>query len=311
MSETILRTDDGLELAGLALCPAGSPKGAVAMVHGFGEHAGRYADLHRALVAAGFAVAAADLRGFGRSPGPRGHVERWADYRRDAAAILSLAASLAPGRPRFLFGHSMGGLIVLDHALHAPQGLAGVVASGPALVQGAPRQPMRELAARVLSVIAPRVSIELGLDPAGISSDEAEVRAYLSDPLVHGRASMRWGAEILRTMVATLERAGEFPCPLLLLHGADDPINSPDGSRIFNETCGHPDHALKLYAGCRHEVHHDRERRKFERDLLRWLTERAMRAPAVGAGRVAAGGRPPEVDEDEDDDVEPVRGVAS
>ncbi|MFM1991219.1 MAG: hypothetical protein RJA99_4176 [Pseudomonadota bacterium] len=311
MSETILRTADGLELAGLALRPAGTPKGAVAMVHGFGEHAGRYADLHRALLGAGFAVGAADLRGFGRSPGPRGHIDGWADYRRDAAAIVSLAGSLAPGRPVFLFGHSMGGLIVLDHALHAPQGLAGVIASGPALVQGTPRRPLRELAARLLSRLAPRTTVELGLDPAGISSDDAEVYAYLSDPLVHGRASMRWGAEILRTMAATLERAAEFPCPLLLLHGADDPINSPEGSRRFAAACGHPDHALRLYPGCRHEVHHDRERRRFERDLLRWLSERAMRAPPSRAGGSAAAGRPPEVDEDEDDDVAPAPSASS
>lgn len=305
MSETTLRTADGLELAGLALRPTGAPKAAVAMVHGFGEHAGRYGGLHRALLGSGYAVGAADLRGFGRSPGRRGHIERWSDYRQDAAAIVSLAASLAPGRPVFLFGHSMGGLIVLDHALHAPQGLAGVIASAPALVQGAPRQPLREIAARVLSVLAPQVGTELGLDPSGLSTDEAEVHAYLSDPLVHGRATMRWGAEILRTMTATLERAGEFPCPLLLLHGSDDPINSPDGSRIFHETCGHPDHTLRLYAGCRHEVHHDRERRRFERDLLRWLNERAMRAPAAAA----PAGRPSEVDED--DDMEPAGSAAS
>lgn len=311
MSDTLLRTADGLELAGLALRPVGVPKATVAMVHGFGEHAGRYGDLHRALLGAGFAVGAADLRGFGRSPGARGHIDTWDDYRRDAAAIVALAGSLAPGRPVFLFGHSMGGLIVLDHALHAPQGLAGVIASGPALVQAAPRRPLREMAARVLSRIAPRTTVDLGLDPAGISGDEVEVHAYLSDPLVHGRASMRWGAEILRTMAATLERAGEFPLPLLLMHGADDPINAPEGSRRFAEACGHPDHALRLYPGCRHEVHHDRERRRFERDLVRWLSERSMRAPAPRAVGPAAAGRPPELDEDEDDDVAPVRSASS
>lgn len=286
MSELALRTADGLELAGLALRPAGEPKAAVAMVHGFGEHARRYRELHRALLDAGYAVGTADLRGFGRSPGPRGHVDGWDDYRADTAAIVGLAGSLAPGRPVFLFGHSMGGLIVLDFALHRPDGLAGVIASGPALLQAGRRRPLKELAAVVLSRIVPRASTELGLDPQGISTQPEEVAAYLADPLVHGRASMRWGAEILRTMAATREAAPAFPRPLLLLHGALDPINAPEGSRAFHDACGHPDRTLRLYPGCRHEVHHDVGRRRMERDLLRWLAERCLRADA---NRGAAG----------------------
>jgi alpha-beta hydrolase superfamily lysophospholipase len=312
MSSPLLRTADGLDLAGLTLLPAGPPKAAVAMVHGFGEHAGRYAGLHRALVAAGCAVAAADLRGFGRSPGVRGHIDRWDDYRHDAAAIVAQAAALAPGRPVFLFGHSMGGLIVLDHALHRPQGLAGVIASGPALVPAGPRRPLLELAARMLSRVAPRLGTELGLDPAGISSVPAEVEAYLSDPLVHGRATMRWGAEILRTMADTLARAGEFPRPLLLLHGADDPINAPEGSRAFFEGCGHPDRALRLYPGCRHEVHHDIERKRLERDLTRWIAERSQRAsvPEPVRRRVPPGAAPDPAGEDDPESASPA-GAAS
>jgi alpha-beta hydrolase superfamily lysophospholipase len=282
MTDTLLRTADGLELAGLALRPAGEPKAALAMVHGFGEHARRYDGLHRVLLDAGYAIGTADLRGFGRSPGPRGHIDGWADYRADAAAIVGLAASLAPGRPVFLFGHSMGGLIVLDFALHRPDGLAGVIASGPALLPAGRRRALKELAAVVLSRIVPRATAELGLDPQGISSEPAEVAAYLADPLVHGRASMRWGAEILRTMAATRERAAEFARPLLLLHGAVDPINAPEGSRAFHDACGHPDRTLRLYPGSRHEVHHDVGRRRMERDLLRWLAERCLRADAAG-----------------------------
>jgi alpha-beta hydrolase superfamily lysophospholipase len=289
MSDTPLRTDDGLELAGLALRPsAGEPKAAIAMVHGFGEHAGRYGAMQRAFVDSGYAVGAADLRGHGRSPGARGHVDGWADYRADAAAIVGLARSLAPGRPVFLFGHSMGGLIVLDFALHRPDGLAGVIASGPALLQAGRRRPLLELAAVVLSRIVPRASTEVGIDPQGISSEPEEVAAYLADPLVHGRASMRWGAEILRTMTATRERAAGFPLPLLLMHGALDPINAPEGSQAFFEACGHPDRTLRTYPGCRHEIHHDVGRRRMERDLLRWLGERCMRADAARATAGAA-----------------------
>jgi len=277
MTEVALPTSGGLQLAGLALRPSGLTRAAVAMVHGVGEHAGRYDALHQALTGGGFAVATADLRGFGRSPGPRGHIDRWDDFRADVAAIVGLAGSLAPDRPVFLFGHSMGGLIVLDYALRRPGGLAGVVASGPALVPAGPRRPLLEWTARILSVVAPRVGTELGLDPSGISGDPAVVAHYRADPLVHDRVTMRWGAEILRVMAATLADAPRFPLPLLLLHGADDPINSPVGSQSFHDACGHPDRMLRLYRGSRHEVHHDAGRAAFERDLLRWLRERAMR----------------------------------
>jgi alpha-beta hydrolase superfamily lysophospholipase len=284
MTDVALTTSDGLELAGLALSPASRARAAVAMVHGLGEHAHRYDALHRALLAGGFAVGAADLRGHGRSPGARGHVERWDDYRADAQAIVELASSLAPARPVFLFGHSLGGLIALDFALHRPRGLAGVVASAPALRSAAPRRPALEALARVVSVLRPRTSIDFGLDPAGLSSDPAEVAAYRADPHVHGRVTMRWGVETLRTMAATRARAAEFPLPLLLLHGADDPISAPEGSREFDAACGHPDHALRLFEGNLHEVHHDRDRAGFERTLLRWLRERAMRAEVPAPG---------------------------
>ena len=175
----------------------------------------------------------------------------------------------------------MGGLIVLDYALQHPEGLAGVVASAPALIPGGARKPLLEIAARLLSRLVPRAGTRLGLDPAGISSQPEEVAAYLADPLVSDRTTMRWGAEILRIMPATLAQAGRFALPLLLLQGSDDPINAPAGTRAFHAACGHPDCTLKFYPGNRHEVHHDISRSDFERDLIRWLKERAMRAPSA------------------------------
>lgn len=280
MDALSIRTADGLELAGLALRPAAEPVGAVAMIHGLGEHTGRYRALHQTLLGAGFAIGMADLRGFGRSPGPRGHINHWDDYRADAAAIVGLAASLAPGRPLFLFGHSMGGLIVLDYALHHPEGLWGVIASGPALQPAGPRRRVLEWLARAFSRVAPGAPTRVGLDVSGISSLPEEVARYQADPLVHDRVTMRWGAEILRLMPQTLAQASRFSRPLLLLHGGDDPINSSQGSQAFHEACGHPDRRLRLYPGSRHEVHHDIGRIDFERDLLRWMGERARRTLA-------------------------------
>lgn len=261
------------------------------MVHGLGEHSARYAGLHQALQRAGFAVASADLRGFGRSPGPRGHINRWDDYRADTQAMLTLAASLAPGKPLFLFGHSMGGLIVLDYALQRPAGLAGVVASGPALLPAGPRRRVLEIVAHTLSALAPRLTTRLGIDKQGISTLPEVVADYIADPLRTEAVSMRWGTEIMKVMPATRAGAARFPVPLLLLHGGDDPITSPDGSRAFAAACGRPDCRLIVYPGNRHEVHHDVGRADFERDLTDWLQAHAraylaQRDPAAGRAHV-------------------------
>jgi alpha-beta hydrolase superfamily lysophospholipase len=271
MTDALLATSDGLVLRGRALPAVGEARGAVAMVHGLGEHSARYEGLHQVLTAAGFAVASADLRGFGRSPGPRGHINHWDDYRADTAAMLVLARTLAPGKPLFLFGHSMGGLIVLDYALQRQAGLAGVVASAPALLPGGPRRRALEVVASVLSIFMPKLSTRLGIDKTGISTLPDVVADYIADPLRTEAVSMRWGTEIMKVIPATREGATRFPLPLLVLHGEDDPITSPQGSRAFVAACGHPDHQLILYPGCRHEVHHDVGRAAFERDLIGWL----------------------------------------
>jgi alpha-beta hydrolase superfamily lysophospholipase len=288
MSDALLATTDGLVLRGRALPAHGEPLGAVAMVHGLGEHSARYEGLHQALNAAGFAVASADLRGFGRSPGPRGHINRWDDYRADTQAMLTLASSLAPGTPLFLFGHSMGGLIVLDYALQRPAGLAGVIASGPALVPAGPRRRTLEIIARVLSVIAPRLTTRLGIEKSGISTLPEVVADYIADPLRTEAVSMRWGTEIMQVMPATRAGAARFPVPLLMLHGGDDPITSPQGSQAFAAACGQSDCRLIVYPGNRHEVHHDIGRAQFERDLTDWLvahsTPTQAHPPAQPAG---------------------------
>jgi acylglycerol lipase len=282
-SESFFSTRDGLRLRALTLRPQGAVRAVVAMVHGLAEHIDRYADLHRALLDAGFAVAAADLRGFGHSPGLRGHIDAWADYRADASAILDGARALAPRAPIFLFGHSMGGLIALDVALNASahdlRGVRGVIASGPALIPAGVRRPMVEAFARAISGVLPRLSIGMKINPEGISSLPAVVQSYLTDPLIHHRVTVRWGTEILACMPATLQAAARFAHPLLILHGADDPINAPEGSRAFIERCGHPDRSLKLYPGNRHEVHHDVSAAQFEQDLVGWIEAR-LHAPA-------------------------------
>jgi alpha-beta hydrolase superfamily lysophospholipase len=252
------------------------------MLHGHGEHLGRYQSLHRALVGAGYLVVAADLRGSGRSPGSRGHIERWECWRDDARTILALARERAQGAPVFLFGHGLGGLLALDLAAAAPAGMAGVIASAPALAYEGPLPlpPLARLAAR----LAPMLTLEFNLDPRRLSSHPDIVASYGDDPLVHRRMSVRLAAEVLAAMARVASRPAAIRIPCLLMQGGDDSIASPGAIRQFHDGIRHPDRMLRVYAGCRHEVHHDGGRLDFERDLVGWIGERAA---AVGAGASA------------------------
>lgn len=248
--------------------------GAVALVHGLGEHSGRYQHVAVALGAAGFALCSFDLRGHGRSTGRRGDT-RLAAAMGDIDRLLADTGARFPGTPLFLYGHSLGGLLVLRYALEHAPGVAGVVATGPAL-----RSPLREqrakvFAVRLLAPVLPSLTLPTGLDPEGISHDPAAVAAYRSDPLVHGRASIGFARDAIEAGDAALAAAGRWSLPLLLVHGGADPITDPAGSRQFAAAAGGRCHLI-VYDGLYHEVHNEAGARVLP-DIVDWITDQAAR----------------------------------
>lgn len=260
----------GLQLYYQCWRPDGKPRAVLAIVHGFGEHSGRYMNVVHHLVPKGYAVYAFDHRGHGRSPGPRGHINSWEEFREDMRAFLQMVAAQEPGRPLFLMGHSMGGLIVLEYALHYPEGLKGVIASGPVLAQVGV-SPLLLLLARLFSRIWPRLAMNTGLDATAISRDPEVVAAYQADPLVHSIASARLGTEMARATAWTHEHAAEWKLPLLILHGGADRLAPPEGSRRFFENVPIADKERYEYEGGYHEPHNDVNRAQVLADLEHWL----------------------------------------
>lgn len=246
----------GLELYYQRWRPEGMPKAILVITHGHGEHSGRYGNVVDWFVPRGYAVYAFDLRGHGRSAGPRGHVERWDVLREDLAAFLALAREHEPGHTLFLVGHSMGGLIALEYALHHPQGLAGVIASGPLLSQPS-ISPFLITLSQVLSRIVPRLALKSGLDVTALSRDPAVVEAYVNDPLVHSFGTARLGAELIRAVEWTQAHAADLALPCLIVHGGDDRICPPEGSRAFFENVTFADKDRQVYEGYYHEVYND------------------------------------------------------
>ena len=260
----------GLELYAQCWRPEGEAKATLAIVHGFGEHSGRYGNVVNWFVPQGYAVCAFDMRGMGRSPGQRGHINEWAELREDTRAFLQWAQGQAPDAPLFLLGHSQGGLIVLEYVLHYPEGLAGVVASGPTLGK-LPVPPLLVGLAKLLSRVWPRFTQDVKLDATALSRDPAVPAAYVSDPLVHGLATARLGTELLKTIEWTQTHAHEMQVPCLIVHGGADRLIPPEGGRIFFEKMTLADKERHEYEGYYHEVYNDVGKERVLADVEEWV----------------------------------------
>lgn len=260
--------------------PEGGLKAVLAITHGHGEHSGRYGNVVNWFVPRGYAVYAFDLRGHGCSAGPRGHIERWDEFREELSAFLAFVREREPGQALFLVGHSMGGLIALEYALHDPQGLAGVIASGPLLSQPG-IAPFLIMLSKVLSTLVPRLALKTGLDATALSRDPAVVEAYINDPLVHSFGTARLGAELARAIEWTQAHAADLALPCLIVHGSDDRICPPEGSRVFFENIAFADKERQVYEGYYHEVFNDVGKEQVLAAVEAWV-ERHL--PAGGLG---------------------------
>jgi alpha-beta hydrolase superfamily lysophospholipase len=260
----------GMQLYAHAYIPAGAPRAVVALVHGFGEHGGRYTYLAEALTNEGLALSTFDHRGHGHSPGLRGHIDKWDDYLTDIGASLGVAKALAPNKPLFLFGHSMGGLLALNYAIRSPGDLRGVIASAPLLAPPTVPAWMNTVSS-VLSKIKPDFSLDTGIKPEVISRDPAEIKRYGEDPYVHGRASARLGTELRAAQVWTQAHAGDLQLPLLLYHGSGDPLVPIAGSRTFFGNVKVADKQWIEWPGGYHESHNDLHRAEVFAAVIEWL----------------------------------------
>lgn len=259
-----------LTLYGQCWEPASNLKAAICLVHGLGEHSGRYDHVAEALNLAGYAVVAFDLRGHGCSEGPRGHAPNYAALMADVAALLNEAASRYPNLPRFLYGHSLGGNLAIHYVLREHPDLAGVIASSP-LLKPASKPPAWKMALlRTMHGLWPSMPLSNGLEDTALSRNINVVRSYRNDPLVHDQISARLAMDILTSGQWNLEHAAEFPLPLLLMHGDADRITSFHASCAFaaqlNDRC-----SLKIWNGLFHELHNEPEKREVITFVTDWL----------------------------------------
>ena len=263
----------GLRLFRRCWRPAGPARAVVANIHGLGDHSGLYPMLVDYLVARGIAVHAPDLRGNGRSPGRRAYLRRWEEYREDLRCFLEVVRTEEPGRPIFLLGNSLGGLIVLEYAFRHSEGLRGVIAASPPLGRLAVPAPLLALG-RVLSRVWPTFTLRTGMDLGGLARDPAVAAAVLADPLFHRYGTARLSTEVVAAIARVQAGAAGFPLPLLLLHGGADRMVPPEGTRQFAAAVRHPDVRLLEYPDGYHVLFADVDRERVLGDLHQWIDAR-------------------------------------
>jgi acylglycerol lipase len=268
-SEGLREASDGAGIYVRHWLPEHPPRGVVCIVHGVGEHCGRYEQLAERLGSAGYATSGFDLRGFGKSPGRRGHL-RFARALRDIDEMVEDARRRAGGAPVFLYGHSLGGLLALLYGLEYRPSLAGVVTTGTALHTVLRDQQIKVFMANVLGAVLPALTLPSGLDDTKLSRDAEVLRAYRADPLVHDRVSLGFARDTLGAMDRVMRDAAQFSLPLLLIHGGADQVNLVSGSQAF--AARHAgDCTLKVYPGVFHAVEHEPEGAAILEDVIRWL----------------------------------------
>jgi alpha-beta hydrolase superfamily lysophospholipase len=265
----------------------------IAIVHGYGDHAGRYEEFMTWLAARGIGCHAFDLRGHGRSSGRRAFVREWEEYLDDLDAFLEehdlreragSSGSELP-LPLFVLGHSHGGLVVaaagIRHRLER-HNVRGVVLSAPYLVNALRVPRHKVLAARVANLLTPWLRIRSGVRPEMLSSDDGHVEDSRRDPLSLRIATPRWYLTHRPVQAEVLSNASEMTLPLLVLQGDADPIADPAGAKRFHDAARSADKTFVIYPGFRHEPLREAGRERVFADILNWIHQRADAVPSPG-----------------------------
>jgi alpha-beta hydrolase superfamily lysophospholipase len=267
-TETIAAAD-GTQLFARHWTATGDVHGVVVLMHGLKDHSARYADFAARLAAGGYSVYAFDLRGHGRSAGPRVAPDPWMDYVDDLDWFLTTVEGREAGKPVFLFGHSMGGAIAARTAeVHRPQ-LAGLVLSAPALVVDAP--PLLIAATRMTGALMPKFPA-LKLDYGDFSSrPEARGEIDKDELISQPPAPARTAAGLVDGMRVIWRDADSLTMPVLALHGTKDRLTAPSGSRTLIARVPSADKTLRIYPGFFHDLLHEPRGSEVASDIHSWL----------------------------------------
>ena len=274
-TEGTVTSRDGTALAYRTWPIEAKPAITFAVVHGLGEHAGRYQRFAAGMAKHGMATYAVDLRSHGKSPGQRGHIDSFDQWTDDCAAFVNFVKKQVGGGEVVLLGHSFGGVAVLGTVLSGKvQGLKRFNVSSPALKVKVAVPGWKISLAKGASKVAPRLALDNEVNPATISRIQSVVDDYKSDPLVHGKISSRLYTEYLKAVRDIFERAEQIKTPFLILAGTDDALIDPEGSKELHDKTRVVS-TFELLQGRYHEPFNDVGNDEVFALIARWLTAKS------------------------------------
>lgn len=261
-----------------------SPAALVVVVHGIGEHSGRYGPLVRYLTASGYGVVLYDQRGHGQSDGVPGHVEHFQDLLSDLAHVIQTTKIAYPGVPLVLLGHSLGGQIALNFVVRYAKGIRALIASSPNIAIKLRIPQWKRWLAAVAHRIVPRYQLPQTIDPALLTHDPDVVARYAADARVIRKISLQSAQQILQNQSIVMALASRIHVPCLFLQAGDDHICDPEATRQFFRRIPVTCKRLQVYDGMYHEILNELDNTRVFADLVQWLDETLqMDERSVGA----------------------------
>ena len=267
---------DGRKLAGYLWKPEKSPRALINLVHGFGEYCDRYDHWAMRFVEKGFAVHAIDNRGHGKSDGKRGHVKNHDVFLKDIDVLIKESKKLFPELPQFIYGHSMGGNIVSNYILKREHNFKAAILSSPWLKLTLSPSALSIFFARIMQRVFPKFTQLAKLDVKGISHDPQVIDAYIKDPVIHEKITVRMFIEIYKAGLWAIANSGKLTLPVLIQHGTGDNITSYKASKDFFENAKSQDKDInykeweKLY----HELHNELNNDEIFEFVYNWIEEK-------------------------------------
>ena len=253
-----------------------TPWATLCVIHGYGDHSGRYLEFMRWMAARGIACHATDLRGQGRATGRRGFVRKWDEYLGDVDALLALPEVRGDG-PMFLLGHSHGGLVVAAWAERPVSPLphpVGCILVAPYFAPKLKVPVYKKLIAYVMNPLIPWLRVGSGISDQMLSSDTAMLAESREDPLLARTATPRWYVGSLAAQAKVIREASDFKRPLLVVAGDADPIADVAVSKLFFDRAGSVEKMMALFPGMLHEILRETAREEVFQSILSWMRKR-------------------------------------
>lgn len=261
---------DGTALKGRIWKPERDPLAVVILIHGIGEHSGRYQYWARQFAQQRFLIYAPDYRGHGLSAGKRGHVNSLSEYLDDIGAMVKRVYRHHAALPVYIYGHSMGGNLVLNFLLKRHQNFDGAIITAPWIELVNPPGVWKRLFGKLANALYPSFTMPTGIKSSGLTSLSDNQEAADKDALMHGKITIRTFFELQKGAAAIVNQSGELSVPMLICHGDADPITRQEASRQLAST-NPQKFTFKSYRGALHELHSEPCANELFQDIMGWI----------------------------------------